>query len=112
MLQMKSKVSITLPKLPYMENALEPVISARTISVHFGKHHAGYVENLNDLVAGTPFDGRPLADPADGALCGLTGSVERIRLQVIHECREVALQRGEIVDDRVDVGWRVGVEFR
>ena len=62
MLQMKAKVSITLPELPYMENALEPVISARTVSVHYRKHHAGYVDKLNDLVAGTPFDGRPLAE--------------------------------------------------
>jgi Fe-Mn family superoxide dismutase len=62
MLQTKAKVSIVLPELPYMENALEPVISARTISIHYGKHHAGYVDKLNDLIAGTPFDGRPLAE--------------------------------------------------
>src|SRR4029453_13490440 len=62
MLQMKAKVSITLPELPYMENAIEPVISARTVSIHYGKHHAGYVDKLNDLIAGTPFDGRPLAE--------------------------------------------------
>jgi Fe-Mn family superoxide dismutase len=62
MLQTKAKVSIALPELPYMENALEPVISARTISIHYGKHHAGYVDKLNDLIAGTPFDGRPLAE--------------------------------------------------
>jgi Fe-Mn family superoxide dismutase len=62
MLQMKAKTSITLPELPYMENALEPVISARTISIHYGKHHAGYVDKLNDLLVGTPFDGRPLAE--------------------------------------------------
>jgi len=62
MFQMKAKVGITLPELPYIESALEPVISARTISIHYGKHHAGYVDKLNDLVAGTPFDGRPLAE--------------------------------------------------
>jgi Fe-Mn family superoxide dismutase len=62
MLQMKTKASITLPELPYRENAREPIISARTISIHYGKHHAGYVDKLNELVAGTPFDGRPLAE--------------------------------------------------
>lgn len=62
MLQMKTKVSITLPELPYSDNALEPVISARTISIHYGKHHAGYVDKLNGLIAGTPFEGRPLAE--------------------------------------------------
>jgi Fe-Mn family superoxide dismutase len=44
-----------LPPLPYAENALEPVISARTIGFHYGKHHQGYVDNLNKLVAGTKF---------------------------------------------------------
>lgn len=44
-----------LPPLPYAENALEPVISARTISFHYGKHHKGYVDKLNELIAGTKF---------------------------------------------------------
>ncbi len=42
-----------LPPLPYGEAALEPVISARTIGFHYGKHHQGYLNNLNKLVAGT-----------------------------------------------------------
>lgn len=45
----------TLPALPYAENALEPVISATTISFHYGKHHQGYVDNLNRLIPGTEF---------------------------------------------------------
>jgi Fe-Mn family superoxide dismutase len=44
-----------LPPLPYAENALEPVISARTVGLHYGKHHQGYLDNLNKLVAGTKF---------------------------------------------------------
>ena len=44
-----------LPPLPYADNALAPVVSARTIGFHYGKHHKGYVENLNKLVAGTKF---------------------------------------------------------
>jgi Fe-Mn family superoxide dismutase len=43
-----------LPPLPYADNALDPVISARTIGFHYGKHHKAYVDNLNKLVAGTP----------------------------------------------------------
>jgi len=46
----------TLPPLPYPENALEPVISARTIGFHYGKHHRGYVDNLNKLAAGTKYE--------------------------------------------------------
>ncbi len=43
-----------LQALPWAENALDPVISAQTIGFHYGKHHKGYVDNLNRLVTGTP----------------------------------------------------------
>ena len=58
----KPKHSFTLPKLPYAENALEPVISAKTISFHYGKHHAAYVNKLNELIVGTDYDGMSLED--------------------------------------------------
>jgi Fe-Mn family superoxide dismutase len=45
----------TLPPLPYAENELEPIISGKTMSFHYGKHHKTYVDNLNKLVAGTDF---------------------------------------------------------
>jgi Fe-Mn family superoxide dismutase len=45
----------TLSPLPYPENALEPVISARTIGFHYNKHHKTYVETLNKLVDGTRY---------------------------------------------------------
>ncbi len=51
---------LVLPPLPYAENALEPVISAKTVSFHYGKHHAGYVTNLNKLIAGTELADQPL----------------------------------------------------
>jgi Fe-Mn family superoxide dismutase len=46
---------ITLPPLPYAENALEPIISAKTLGFHYGKHHKTYVDNLNKLITGTDF---------------------------------------------------------
>ena len=46
----------TLPPLPWKKSALEPVISARTIELHHGKHHKGYVDKLNELVAGTELE--------------------------------------------------------
>jgi Fe-Mn family superoxide dismutase len=49
-----------LPPLPYAENALEPVISAKTIGFHYGKHHRTYVDNLNKLAAGTEYADQPL----------------------------------------------------
>jgi Fe-Mn family superoxide dismutase len=42
-----------LPILPFADNALDPVISANTLSFHYGKHHKTYVDNLNKLVTGT-----------------------------------------------------------
>ncbi len=52
----------TLPPLPYVETALEPVISARTMSFHYEKHHKGYVDTLNTLVAGTDYADMSLED--------------------------------------------------
>ena len=43
-----------LPLLPFAQDALEPYISAKTMSFHYWKHHQAYVDNLNKLVAGTP----------------------------------------------------------
>ena len=50
----------TLPALPYADNALAPVISANTLSFHYGKHHKAYVDNLNKLVAGTEYESATL----------------------------------------------------
>ena len=49
-----------LPILPYADNALAPVISANTISFHYGKHHKTYVDNLNKLIAKTEYVGLAL----------------------------------------------------
>lgn len=45
-----------LPALPYAPNALEPYMSARTFEFHYGKHHKAYVDTLNTLLPGTPFE--------------------------------------------------------
>ena len=50
----------TLPPLPYPENALAPVISANTLSFHYGKHHKAYLDNLNKLIAGTGYEAATL----------------------------------------------------
>lgn len=50
------------PPLPWAEDALEPYISARTISFHYGKHHAGYVRKTNDAIKGTRLAGKPLPE--------------------------------------------------
>lgn len=55
-------MTITLPELPYAQNALEPHITANTLSFHYGKHHNAYVTNLNKLVVGTEFENAGLED--------------------------------------------------
>jgi superoxide dismutase, Fe-Mn family len=50
----------TLPPLPYAEHALEPVISAKTLSFHYGKHHKTYVETLTKAIGGTEYADMPL----------------------------------------------------
>ncbi len=62
----------TLISLPYAPDALEPVISAQTLSFHHGKHLQGYVNNLNAALPGSPYEGLTLeeimqrANPAFG----------------------------------------------
>src|SRR5271165_3257393 len=48
-----NSIPLTLAPLPYPADALEPVISARTLSFHHDKHHRAYVESLSKLIVGT-----------------------------------------------------------
>jgi Fe-Mn family superoxide dismutase len=57
---MNTPAPFELPALPWQENALDPVISSRTIALHYGKHHLAYVKKLNELVAGTRYAELPL----------------------------------------------------
>lgn len=53
-------MSFELPKLTYAYDALEPLIDARTMEIHHGRHHAAYTANLNAAIAGTPFEGNTI----------------------------------------------------
>lgn len=69
----------TLPPLAYATNALEPHIDARTMEIHHGKHHAGYVNNLNAALEAHP----ALAEKSLDALLGdLSAVPEAIRTAV------------------------------
>ena len=62
----------------YSLDALEPVISAKTLEFHHGKHLRGYVDNLNKLIPGSPFEGLSLEEivqNADGAIFNNAGQV-------------------------------------
>ena len=65
-------MAFALAPLPYADTALDPVISARTISFHHGLHHKTYVDNLNKLVENDPLGAMPLVDVvrAVGAVIG------------------------------------------
>ena len=67
-----------LIQLPYAPNALEPAISAETLSFHHGKHLAGYVNTLNSLIEGTEFAEASLEDivrKSEGAIFNNAGQL-------------------------------------
>lgn len=69
---------IELVQLPYAPEALEPVISANTLSFHYGKHLQSYVNNLNGLLPGSPFADKSLVEivrTADGAMFNNAGQI-------------------------------------
>jgi Fe-Mn family superoxide dismutase len=64
-------MSFKLPDLPYGKDALAPHLTAETLEYHYGKHHAAYVNKLNNLTADTGLDDSKLEEvvmTADGAL--------------------------------------------
>ena len=67
-----------LMKLPYAADALEPIISKQTIEFHHGKHLAGYVNNLNNLIQGTDFQNLSLEEivlKSDGGIRNNAGQI-------------------------------------
>ena len=61
-LQQEKTVPYALPDLPYAKDALEPVMSAETLTYHHDKHHKAYIEKTNALVAEKGFSGRKLSE--------------------------------------------------
>ena len=67
-----------LMALPYAIDALEPVISKQTLEFHHGKHLAGYVNNLNGLLEGSPLAGLPLEEIVLKATGGMLNNAGQI----------------------------------
>ena len=55
-------MAFTLPELPYPTNALEPSIDTKTMEIHHGKHHAGYVAKVNAAIDGTDLGSKSIED--------------------------------------------------
>lgn len=53
-------MALTAPKLPFPNDALEPHISAKTLEIHYGKHHNAYFTNLGNLIRGTELENETL----------------------------------------------------
>ncbi|SPP31248.1 Superoxide dismutase [Fe] [Arsenophonus endosymbiont of Aleurodicus floccissimus] len=71
-------MSFQLPPLPYAKNALEPHISQETLEYHYGKHHNTYVNNLNNLIKGTNFEGKSLEEIIRTAQGGIFNNAAQI----------------------------------
>jgi Fe-Mn family superoxide dismutase len=71
-------MAFELPDLPYAGDALAPFISAETLAFHHGKHHRAYVDNLNRLVAGTPWEGSSLEEIIETAEGGIFNNAAQV----------------------------------
>ena len=67
---------IELPPLPYAENALDPYVSSRTLSFHYGKHHRAYIDTTNKLIVGSDLASAPL----DKIVATVAGDAGRVPL--------------------------------
>ncbi len=94
---------IKLTSLPYEFTALEPVIDAQTVEIHYTKHHQWYVNKLNELIAGTPFDGQSLEEIIKHAEWPIFNNAAQIRnhtfyRNLLSEPRENRIPRWSLYD--------------
>lgn len=68
----------TLPELPFGLDDLAPAMSRETLEYHWGKHHASYVTNLNNLIAGTEFEGKSLEEIIKTAKGGVFNNAAQV----------------------------------
>lgn len=90
----------TLIELPY--KSLAPVISDETLSFHHGKHLQAYVDNLNKLIAGTPFENMGLEEivkGSDGAIFNNAGQILNHELYFTQFCPACHSERAKRVEE-------------
>ena len=71
-------MAFELPSLPYAQDALEPHYSANTLSFHHGKHHAAYVNKLNELIAGSEHENKSLEEIIAASSGGLFNQAAQV----------------------------------
>ncbi|WP_427977341.1 superoxide dismutase [Fe] [Agarivorans sp.] len=71
-------MAFTLPELPYAQDALEPHISAETLSYHYGKHHNTYVVKLNGLIEGTELADKSLEEITKSSTGGVFNNAAQV----------------------------------
>ncbi len=71
-------MAFELPTLPYAKNALAPHISEETLEFHHGKHHKTYVDNLNNLVPGTEYEGKSLEEIIKASTGGIFNNAAQV----------------------------------
>ena len=94
----------TLIDLPYAPTALEPVISAQTLSYHHGKHLQAYVDNLNKLLPGSgPIDLQleDVVKQSSGAIFNNAGQILNHNLYFTQFAPNPAAPAGKVVDQIV-----------
>lgn len=74
-------VGYTLPKLPYAYDALEPSIDAKTMEIHYTKHHQAYINNANNALKDYP---KLLAKPVDDLLRNISEVPDKIKKAVVN----------------------------
>jgi superoxide dismutase, Fe-Mn family len=71
-------MSFILPELPFPMDALEPVISKKTLEFHYSKHHQAYVNNLNKLTEGSDLANRSLEELIKSAEGGIFNNAAQV----------------------------------
>ena len=102
----------SLIDLPYAPDGLEPVISARTLEFHHGKHLQGYVDNLNKLIAGTEFESMSLEQivaKSTGAIFNNAGQILNHNLYFT-QFRPAKVISGEVPSTVISSEGEAGVE--
>ncbi len=91
----------SLQALPYPLDALAPVMSAETLSLHHGKHLQTYVNNLNSLVVGTQWEGRALEDIVEGSTGGLFNNAGQALNHNLYFAQFHAPREGNVPSGRI-----------